>query len=140
MLDGVLEGVLEGVETGVLLGVGGVLAGLVVTEAVGGVAVAGLAADGGIEGVEADGATDGFLCVPRVGRVDVVGKADIGTVGSAALEGVIALDAVNAVGTCSGSLAENALVVMSIKNINDFIAICLYLRVSLYHFLRTTSK
>lgn len=62
-----------------------------------------------------------------------VGKELVGMVGSAAPDGVTALDAVNAVGTCSGSLAERALVIISItvKRV-DFIAICFYLPVSLY--------
>ena len=83
--------------------------------------------EGEITGGDTEGAETGVVKVGRKG---------VGTVGRlAALVGVTALEAVKAVGTCRGILAENALVVMSmrVKRI-DFITICMCSRDSLCRF------
>ena len=82
---------------------------------------------GEITGGDTEGAETGVVKVGRKG---------VGTVGRlAALVGVTALEAVKAVGTCRGILAENALVAMSmrVKRI-DFITICMWSRDSLCRF------
>ena len=83
--------------------------------------------EGEITGGDTEGAETGVVKVGRTG---------VGTVGRlAALVGVTALEAVKAVGTCSGILAENALVAMSmrVKRI-DFIIICMWSRETLCRF------
>ncbi len=115
--DGV--GVFEGVVTGVLLGVGGLDGGLpggvlggVEGGLLGGGADLGEVTVGGTEGAET-----GVLAVGRN-----VGRAGSG--GTPA--GVMAFEAVKAVGTCRGILAENALVAMRRKvKTRDFICLML---------------
>ena len=112
-------GVFEGVATGGLLGVGGVDPN-------------GLAVVGESEVLPLGGGADlgEFTGEPRGedlegAGTDVVrmGRMGVGTVGRAATPaGVTALEAVKAVGTCSGILAEHALVaIIMITQRNDFI-------------------
>ena len=104
-------GVFEGVATGVLLGVGGVDAGGF--EVIGETEV--LPLGGGADLGEFAGDPTGRDLEGAGTDVVRVGRTGVGTVGRAATPaGVTALEAVKAVGTCSGILAEHALVAIII--------------------------